>query len=334
MSKFSKFIIIENPDTLTQTERLELLRVGANYTEEGIALRRSNAEYIRCASLKEKIKGLLEAKQSNGSARASNDSARANKNDFSEFQFTTKPYRHQMDALKKAIRLKKCGLLMEMGTGKSKVALDYCEIQKTFPVLIIAPNTIVENWVQEIKIHTGGSTIKMLRGSKKKRLEALGKETHYTIINYEGILSIGDELRGRFKCVICDESSRIKNPKAKTTKKVLELFEDVEYKLILSGTPITQSPIDIYTQFYFLDKNHIGIPNWYAFRNYYCVMGGYGGYEVLGYKHLEQLKGTIEEYSYICKKQDCLDLPDKIYEQSVLETVSYTHLTLPTKRIV
>jgi SNF2 family DNA or RNA helicase len=241
-----------------------------------------------------------------------------------DHKFTLKPFKHQYDALAMALTYHKYALLMEMGTGKTKVAIDFCSILRenkvtTKPTLIICPNSVLWNWAKEVD--TNESYYKyatVLEGTKKKRISILEDELkngcQYFIINYEGVLVLRDKLEGLFDIVICDESTRIKNHKAQTTRVITELFLDVEHKLIMSGTPITQSPLDIYAQYNFLDKNYLGSKSFYAFRNRHCEMGGFGNYEVIAYKNMTELKGQIEKYGYIIKKEDCLDLPEKIYQ--------------------
>jgi SNF2 family DNA or RNA helicase len=121
--------------------------------------------------------------------------------------------------------------------------------------------------------------------------------------------------------IILDESSRIKNFKAKRTKAILKLSQQAKYKRILTGTPITQNAMDLYPQFQFLDPEILGFQSFVAFRNYFCVMErSYNRrarkeYEtIVGFQNLEKLQKLIKPHSVRVMKEQCLDLPEKTYE--------------------
>ena len=115
------------------------------------------------------------------------------------------------------------------------------------------------------------------------------------------------------KCLlICDESSRIKTPGAKRTKRLIRLSQLAEYRRILTGTPITTGIQNLYSQFKFLSPWILGHNAYEHFKNEYIIFGGYDNREIVGYKNTEKLLDKIAQFSYRIKKKECLDLPDKI----------------------
>ena len=115
-----------------------------------------------------------------------------------------------------------------------------------------------------------------------------------------------------------DESTTIKNPKAKRTKNILVIASLAPYRRIMTGSPVTRNPLDLYTQCEFLDPRHLDFSSYYAFRNRYAEMktmhvSGRSIQVVGGFRHLDELADSLKPFSYRVLKQDCLDLPDKIY---------------------
>jgi len=206
-----------------------------------------------------------------------------------EYDFHTTPYEHQREIFEQSKDRKNFALLMEMGTGKTKVAIDTAaylyEFGKIKNVIVFAPNGVHRNWIQEVRIHMP-PRIPRVRGywdSKAKKKdreefeEVLQREGLIKIVafNIESILTkkvqeIVNALIKEPTLLIIDESTRIKNPDAKRTKLLIELGTQVEYKRILTGTPVTQSPLDLFSQFGFLDKKILGFSSFIAFRNRYA----------------------------------------------------------------
>jgi SNF2 family DNA or RNA helicase len=121
-----------------------------------------------------------------------------------------------------------------------------------------------------------------------------------------------------------DESTTIKTPSAKRTKSILALSEIAKYRRILTGSPVTKSPLDLYTQCGFLNEEILGFTSYYAFRSRYAHMvdrnfGGRRVQIVKSYQRLDELSKLLEPYSYRVLKEDCLDLPDKIYIRREVE---------------
>mgnify|MGYP003624585625 FL=1 len=121
-----------------------------------------------------------------------------------------------------------------------------------------------------------------------------------------------------------DESTTIKNPTAKRTKSILQLGNLVTYRRILTGSPVTKSPLDLYTQCMFLDKKHLGLESYYSYRARYAhmVKRNFGGRQVQiidSYRRLDELAGKLDHFSYRVLKEDCLDLPPKVFTTRIVE---------------
>ena len=203
------------------------------------------------------------------------------------------------------------GLLVGMGCGKTLTAIAimgalYCQ-HKITRVLVVAPSSVCSVWPHDLAAFAAFPyEVRVLLGEKKQRLEALHSLTDYpntanrllvAVINYEATHREGifEALEGyAADLIICDESQRIKNPRAAQSRAVQMLGDRAACRLILSGTPVQNSVIDLYSQYRFLDPGVFGA-NFYAFRNRYCQMGGYGGHEVVGYQHMDEL--TRKEHS-------------------------------------
>mgnify|MGYP003117579262 FL=1 len=121
-----------------------------------------------------------------------------------------------------------------------------------------------------------------------------------------------------------DESTTIKNPKAARTKSLVKLSKLATFRRILTGFPITQSPLDLYSQAEVLSPSLLGFSSFYSFQNYFgqVVKRSFGARsfrQVVGYRNLEELNKRVDKFSYRVLKKDCLDLPNKIYQRREVE---------------
>ena len=121
-----------------------------------------------------------------------------------------------------------------------------------------------------------------------------------------------------------DESTTIKSKNAKRTKSIVKLGKMAKYRRIMTGSPITKSPMDLYTQCEFLNPELLGHKSFYSFQYEYAIikrrnLGSYSFNQIVGYKNLKELNGLLDNFSYRVRKQDCLDLPDKVYTKRVVE---------------
>ena len=255
------------------------------------------------------------------------------------YKFKTKPYAHQLTALEKSWDKTEYGYFMEMGTGKSKVLVDNMAMLydkgKINGAVIVAPKGVYRNWYsQEIPNHLSSHiqpkmVLWTALTSKKKDKEyqtlfETGHDLHILIINVEALSTKkGLDFAAKFmRChktmLAIDESTTIKNPSAKRTKSILALGKEATYRRILTGSPVTKSPLDLYTQCGFLNSFLLGYDSFYAFRNRYANMidRNFGGRRVQligSYKRLDELADKLKAFSYRVLKDDCLDLPDKVY---------------------
>ena len=262
-----------------------------------------------------------------------------------DYKFKTKPYAHQLTALEKSWDKTEYGYFMEMGTGKSKVLVDNIAMLydkgKINGALIIAPKGVYRNWMsQEIPTHLAShiqpkmvlwtaSTSK----TKQKEYDSLfetGYDLHILIMNVEafstkkGLDFAGKFLRTHRTLMAVDESTSIKTPTAKRTKSILSIGKLANYRRILTGSPVTKSPLDLYTQCAFLNEHLLGFTSYYTFRNRYANMldRNFGGRRVQivgGYKRLDELAEILKAFSYRVLKEHCLDLPEKIYIERQVE---------------
>ena len=256
-----------------------------------------------------------------------------------DFKFKTKPFDHQRKAFYMC-RDKKCfALLMEQGTGKTKVIIDNAAYLyskgEISSLIVIAPNGVHRNWINEIKIHLPDwcpyKSFYYSSGMGKQKLEqynqVLGaKETlRIFTFNVEAFVSSkAIELMNKILysgdvMLVVDESSRIKRPSAKRTKAITKFGKHAKYKRILTGTPITKGPEDVYSQFKFLDPQILGYDSFYSFRARYCIMGGFENRQIVSYQNIDELTRNIEGHSFRVLKKDCLDLPPKIYQRYPVE---------------
>lgn len=191
--------------------------------------------------------------------------------------YITKPYDHQIEMVKFGLKHPQCAFFCEMGTGKTKAAIDVIRNRAyangVSKVLVIAPNSILDNWQREVNLHSKAES-RILRGTRDKRLSLLHEPQKslltFYIINYEAVSGLKDELiKFGFDFVLCDESTKIKNLRAARTKACVAIGRKTPYRMILSGTPITQNVMDIHSQYVFLDGGQTFGWSFVSFRNKY-----------------------------------------------------------------
>ena len=262
------------------------------------------------------------------------------------YLFKTDPYDHQLEVLEISAEREAFALFMDMGTGKSKVIIDtaaYLYGQgKIDAVVISAPNGVHRNWVlNELPTHWPDELeyIAAYYTATPKKKEREQWEKTFTgsgcrwfcfnteaASNKKGQDALRSVVKGGRVLFALDESQRFKTPGAKRTRFIVKLGEHAEYKRILSGTPITQSPLDLYAQCKFLDPTITGFSTYTAFRAHHAEIeqrrtknNKRGFYEhIVCYKNVEELEKNIAPHCYRIKKEDCLDLPDKVFERVIV----------------
>ena len=264
------------------------------------------------------------------------------------YKFKTKPYAHQITALEKSWNKAHFAYFMEMGTGKSKVLIDNIAMLydkgKINGALIVAPKGVYQNWFDiEIPNHMPTHIEKnmvlwkasFMKGNEivSKEVDALfetGTDLHILVMNVEA-LSTKNGVTFANKFLSChetlmaiDESTTIKNPDAIRTRSIVQLGRSAKYRRILTGSPVTKSPLDLYKQCEFLNEGLLDYTSYYAFKSRYSVLrtanfGGRSVQIVVGYKNLDELSERIEQFSYRVLKEDCLDLPSYSFTKRIIQ---------------
>jgi SNF2 family DNA or RNA helicase len=242
-----------------------------------------------------------------------------------------------MTALEKSWNKETFAYFMEMGTGKTKVLIDNLAMLydkgKVDGALIVAPKGVVKTWYEQelpthLPDHIENTTVLWqphITKTQREKLESLFEaETnmHILIMNVEalstdkGVKFATKFLNSHKVLMAVDESTTIKTPTAKRTKNIIDLGRMAKYRRIMTGSPVTKNPLDLYTQCYFLDPFHLDHASYYSFRNRYAVMKtmhvrGRSIQVVSKFKNLSELSDTVKNFSDRVLKEDCLDLPPK-----------------------
>ena len=239
---------------------------------------------------------------------------------MSEYNFKTKPYAHQLEALKQAYN-------------------------KEYYALIVAPKGVYRNWERgEIPIHLPDeiphtvaawkAPSEMTKDDKKKLKDIIypNGKLRILLMNIEalsgsvGIKYVTQFLHKNSTLLAIDESTTIKTPTASRTKNAIKISKLAKVRRIMTGSPVTKNPLDVYAQLEFLSPN-ITRQNYWAFKSRYAVMvrrnfGTRSTNLVVGFQRLPELNTIIDQYSYRVLKEDCLDLPEKIYTTRTISLTS------------
>lgn len=242
---------------------------------------------------------------------------------------------HQKEALEFLATRPGAGLFFEMGLGKTLIMLKHMENLNgaAFPLLIVCPLSAVSVWPREAAKFGFKFKFQVLTGDYNERWKKLNTPADVYVINYEGLRVLPIPLREKgFKGIIFDESHRIKDKTSFQTTAAMALSENIPYRYIMTGTPVSRSPEDIWSQMMVVDRK--ALPNFWTFRNRYLSMK----YQIIrtpkgprkvskasGFKNLERvpasqegifkpLKPILAEYTIRKTKAECLDLPAKIYK--------------------
>ena len=248
----------------------------------------------------------------------------------------TKPFEHQMESFNYALTHNKFLLGDEQGLGKTKQALDIAVARKhkmRHCLIVCGVNNLKWNWYKEVEIHTNekahilGSRVnrkgKTVIGSSAERLADLKQihDEYFLITNIETLRdkSIQSQIKkmcndGIIGMTIIDEIHKCKNSQSKQGKAIHCCCS--YYRLALTGTPLMNNPVDLYNVLKWLEVENHSLT---YFKNLYCEMGGFGGYEIIGYKNLDQLENSLNKNMLRRRKEEVLDLPPKIYTDELLD---------------
>jgi SNF2 family DNA or RNA helicase len=255
-----------------------------------------------------------------------------------DYRFKTKPFQHQLDALEESWNKEVWALFMEMGTGKTKVCIDNMALLydkgKINASLIVVPNGIKRNWRNELALHMAdhiqyrvaiwSSSPRKVEKEELDQLSVIADDLTILIMNIEALSTKrGYEFAYSFllrsTTLMCvDESTTIKNHSAARTKNVLKLRNLAKYRRIMTGAPVTKSPLDLFSQIQFLDSYLLEQQSYYSFRARYAVVvqrsvGTHSFQHVVRYQRLDELQHKIKTFSTRILKSECLDLPEKLY---------------------
>lgn len=224
------------------------------------------------------------------------------------------------------------GFLFEMGCGKTLTSIAVAgagyKLGHLRRVLIVAPTSVCAVWPKEFQEYADFPyTVRTLLGTKAQRLKELDDLEKWpfpalqvAVINYESTWRDGIFQRLQSfdaDLIICDESQRIKTHNAAQSKAMHELGKKARYKLILSGTPVQNNAMDIFSQYLFLDPTIFG-KNYYTFRSRYAVMGGFERKQIVGYRDMDELIRKEHSIAYRVTKEEAVDLPEQTFENRIV----------------
>jgi SNF2 family DNA or RNA helicase len=254
-----------------------------------------------------------------------------------DFVFKTKPFQHQLEGFNYGIKHDRWLLGDEQGLGKTKQAIDIAVAKKQslgykHCLIICGVNGLKWNWKNEINTHSNEQSHvlgernkkgKITIGGNKDKLEDVKNlpDAFFLITNVESLRdkTIVDELVKKIKAkeinmCVADEVHKMKNPTSQQGKGFLKILP--ECRIAMTGTPLMNSPLDLYVPLKWLGyEDHA----FYSFKMHYCVMGGFGGYEVIGYRYLDELQEKLNEIMLRRLKADVLDLPEKLHIDEYVE---------------
>lgn len=256
-----------------------------------------------------------------------------------DFKFKTKPYEHQVTAFNFGLSHNKWLLGDEMGLGKTKQVIDIAVAKKLqynykHCFIICGVNGLKWNWANEVKTHSNEEA--WILGQRKKNnktvigsvedrlydLQNLDKISAYFIItnietlrNTEVVAELDKRCKsGDIQMIAFDECHKAKNPNSQQGKGILKTKADT--MIAMTGTPLMNTPLDLYIILKWLGyEKH----SFYQFKNHYCVMGGYGNYQIVGYRNLNELQEELDHIMLRRKKEEVLDLPEKTYIDEFVE---------------
>jgi SNF2 family DNA or RNA helicase len=279
----------------------------------------------------------------------------------------TKPYKHQIECFKYGKEHDKFLLADEQGLGKTREAIDIaCYKKKHFDykhcLIICGVNGLKYNWLNEVHTHSyedayilGQRMTKhgisvTSNEDKLADLENIDELPYFIITNIETLrykIKTGNkikvrgklkdeikypiseklkELRPKINMIVADECHKMKNPESEQGEQFLSTYADT--MIAMTGTPIMNNPLDLY-----IILNWLGYEehSFYQYKVHYCRLGGYGGYEIIGFKHLDQIQDILDKMMLRRLKSDVLDLPEKIYiteyvEMSTKQTKIYNEI--------
>lgn len=252
-----------------------------------------------------------------------------------------KLYAHQEEALRLMEGKDAFALLLDMGLGKTCVTIQDWIRRPGVNLLVVAPKGVFRNWTGEIEKFKGDHQVKIAHWvsggnqTQKRLISDIIKpdptKRRAYLVNVESLSTVKDAIKSCYDFIVSgptmmvvDESTSVKSPKSKRTQTILGLGVKAKYRRILSGLITPNSPLDLFSQLQFLDWRILGFQNFYSFRARHAIMkkmsfGGRNIDVVVGYRYLDELQEKLSHFSYRKLKEECLDLPPKIYTERSVE---------------
>lgn len=261
------------------------------------------------------------------------------------YPFKHKPFQHQLDCLLKSWSAPSFALFCEMGTGKTKILIDNIAMLydkgEINGALILAPKGVYRNWVKELSEHmpthvdyktaVWSPNLTQLKVTELVQILKPGEHLKILLMNIEALstdkgISMAEKFLAKNRTFMAiDESTAIKSYNSIRTKWAVKLGKRAKYRRIATGSPVTNGPLDLFSQCEFLDPKLLGFFSFFTFKNYYCEMWkrprGDGKFfdEIIGFRHMGELAKDLSKFSYRVRKEDCLDLPPKVYIKREVE---------------
>ena len=258
---------------------------------------------------------------------------------LANYPFKNKPYLHQSAYLSRFWDAQYSALFAEMGTGKTYMILNNMamlyDVGKINAALVIAPKGVYRNWYSlEIPKHMPDHVETLLalwtaspNKAQKNALDDIfrvDESLKILIMNVEALstekgLKFAQRFVSSHDCMVAiDESTNIKNPNAKRSKNVVKVGKYAKYRRIMTGSPVTKSPLDLFQQCLFLSEDALGHTSYYTFQYRYAIvqerrLESHSFKQIVGYQRLDELQEKLSHFSYRVTKDQCLDLPDKVF---------------------
>lgn len=252
-----------------------------------------------------------------------------------------KPYRHQIVAADAMRGTEFFGLLMEQGTGKTLAVTEELHQmvrerresdpvdERPIKVLVVCPTSLCGNWIRELKKGQSGEYTGWYKRMRRHAngvadlVEGLRADADMKVwvVNYERVkTNLVPLVKMEFDLVVYDESNAAKNPSAKRTKACMDLSKSARRRIIMTGTIMANTVLDVWAQFELLSPGCLGYSSFAQFKRAYVHVKKVKKWDkVIGYRDLDQLKARMAKFSFIVKKEQCLDLPPKVYETVSVE---------------
>ena len=264
---------------------------------------------------------------------------------LTHYPFKNKPFTHQAAYLQRFWEDKEVAVLAEMGTGKSFMLINNAAMLydkgRINAMLVVAPKGVYRNWYTgQIPEHMPGHITYTMacwsptpRKAEKAQMEAMLNAVdtlRILVMNVEafstekGVTFARTFLRVTNAYMAIDESTTIKTPTAKRTKSIIKVGKEARFRRIATGSPVTKSPLDLFSQCEFLSPTCLNYNSYYAFQARYAVLverklATHTFKQIVGYRHLDELQKKLEHFSFRVTKDECLDLPDKIFLRREIE---------------